>query len=168
MSGSLAEAITRMNSKNFFISSTLCALAGVTAYAQTPGVLSILDSAKLTVPRGGEVTQTLKLQLLPGYHVNSNSPNEEYLIPMRLKWDATAVETITVNYPKPVTEKSDFSDKPLSVFSGNFEILTKFRRAAKASPGPSFLNGKLRYQACNDKMCLPPKTLEVKIPLLVE
>lgn len=168
MWGSSAEAITRMNSKNFFISATLCALAGVAAGAQTPGVLSAADSAKLTVPRSGEATQTLKLQLEPGYHVNSNSPNEEYLIPMRLKWDSAAVETISVNYPKPVTEKSDFSDKPLSVFSGSFEINTKFRRAAKASPGPSFLNGKLRYQACNDKMCLPPKTLEVKIPLLVE
>ena len=157
-----------MNSKNCFISTALCALAGSLAGAQTPGVLSLSDPAKLTVPRGGEVTQSLKLRLQPGYHVNSNAPNEEYLIPMRLTWDSAAVETIAVNYPKPVTEKSDFSDKPLSVFTGDFEILTKFRRASKASPGPGYLNGKLRYQACNDKMCLPPKTLEVKIPLLVE
>jgi thiol:disulfide interchange protein DsbD len=157
-----------MNSKNFFISAALCALAGAAASAQTPGVLSVSDPAKLTVPRAGEVTGSLKLQLQPGYHVNSNAPNEEYLIPMRLSWDSAAVETISVQYPKPATEKSDFSDKPLSVFSGSFEILTKFRRASKASPGPGFLNGKLRYQACNDKMCLPPKTLEVKVPLLVE
>jgi hypothetical protein len=157
-----------MNSKNFFISAALCALAGAAAPAQTPGVLSVSDPAKLTVPRAGEVTGSLRLQLQPGYHVNSNAPNEEYLIPIRLSWDSAAVETISVQYPKPTAEKSDFSDKPLSVFSGSFEILTKFRRAAKASPGPGFLNGKLRYQACNDKMCLPPKTLEVKVPLLVE
>ena len=157
-----------MNSKNFFISAVLCALAGVAAPAQTPGVLSVSEPAKLTVPRSGEVTGSLKLQLQPGYHVNSTAPNEEYLIPMRLSWDSAAVETISVQYPKPAAEKSDFSDKPLSVFSGSFEILTKFRRAAKASPGPGFLNGKLRYQACNDKKCLPPKTLEVKVPLLVE
>jgi thiol:disulfide interchange protein DsbD len=157
-----------MNSKNCFISAVLCGLAGVSACAQAPGVLTIRDSAKLAVPRSGEVTQTLKLQLQPGYHVNSNSPNEEYLIPIRLTWDSAAVEILSVHYPKAVTEKSDFSDKPLSVFNGNFEILTKFRRAAKASPGPGFLNGKLRYQACNDKMCLPPKTLEVKVPLVVE
>ena len=153
---------------NFFVSSTLCVLAGASACAQTPGVLSISDSPKLTVPRSGEATQNLKLQLQPGYHINSNSPNEEYLIPLRLTCDSTAVEAASIHYPQPVVEKSEFSDKPLSVFNGNFEILTKFRRAAKASPGPTFLNGKLRYQACNDKMCLPPKTLEVKIPLLVE
>ncbi len=157
-----------MNSKNFFNSAALCALAAAAVWAQSPGVLSVADPAKLSVPRGGDVSQSLKLQLQPGYHVNSNSPNEEYLIPMRLTWDSTAVETVSVNYPKAVSEKSDFSEKPLSVFTGDFEIVTKFRRAAKASPGPGFLHGKLRYQACNDKMCLPPKTLEVKFPLLVE
>ena len=157
-----------MNSKTFFVSAVLCGLAGVTACAQTPGVLSIASSTKLTVPRGGEATQSLKLDLQPGYHVNSNAPNEEYLIPMRLTWDSAAVETVSIHYPKPVLEKSDFSEKPVSVFTGNFEILTKFRRAAKAAPGPGFLTGKLRYQACNDKMCLPPKTLDVKVPLLVE
>jgi DsbC/DsbD-like thiol-disulfide interchange protein len=157
-----------MNSKNYFINAALCALAGVAAGAQTPGVLSIAPPAKLSVPRSGEVIGSLKLELQTGYHVNSNAPNEEFLIPLKLTWDPAAVETVAVHYPKPATEKSDFSDKPLSVFNGNFEIVTKFRRAARASPGPGILNGKLRYQACNDKMCLPPKTLEVKVPLLVE
>ncbi len=157
-----------MNSKNFFISAALCALAGAALCAQTPGVLSIADPPKLTVGRSGEVSEALKLQLQPGYHVNSNAPNEDYLIPLRLTWDSTAVEIVSVNYPKAASEKSEFSDKPLSVFNGNFEIVTKFKRSAKASPGPGFLQGKLRYQACNDKMCLPPKTVEVKVPLLVE
>jgi len=157
-----------MNLKNFFASASLGAFAAIAASAQAPGVLSISDPVRLTVPRAGEAAQTLKLQLKPGYHVNSNAPNEEYLIPLRLTWDSAAVETVAVQYPKPLAEKVDFSDKPLSVYTGNFEIVTRFRRAAKASPGPGFLNGKLRYQACNDKMCLPPKTIEVKVPLLVD
>lgn len=157
-----------MNLKNFFASALLGAFAALAACAQAPGVLSVSDPVKLTVPRSGEVAQILKLQLKPGYHVNSNKPNEEYLIPIRLTWDSSLAETVSVQYPKPALEKAEFSDQPLSVFTGSFEILTKFRRAAKASPGPGFLTGKLRYQACNDKMCLPPKTLDVKVPLLVE
>ena len=157
-----------MNLKNFCSSAILGAFAAMAVCAQAPGVLSISEPVKLTVPRGGEVTQPLKLQLKPGYHVNSNTPNEDFLIPIRLTWDPALVEVVSVQYPKPLSEKAEFSDKPLSVYTGNFEIVTKFRRAAKASPGPGFLNGKLRYQACNDKMCLPPKTLEVKVPLLVE
>ena len=157
-----------MNLKNYFASAILAAVATATANAQAPGVLSVADPVKLSVPRSGEAVQTLKLQLKPGYHVNSNTPNEEFLIPLRLTWDQTAADTVVVLYPKPGLEKTEFSDKPLSVFTGDFEIVSKFKRAAKASPGPGFLNGKLRYQACNDKMCLPPKTLDVKVPLLVE
>jgi DsbC/DsbD-like thiol-disulfide interchange protein len=157
-----------MNWKNFSASALLGAALVSTAWAQTPGVLSVAESAKLTVPRGAEAAQTLKLQLKPGYHVNSNKPNEEFLIPLRLSWDSPLVETVAIQYPKPLLEKAEFSEKPLSVYTGDFEVVTKFRRAAKAAPGPGFLTGKLRYQACNDKMCLPPKTIDVKIPLLVE
>lgn len=157
-----------MNLKNYFASAILAVCAAAIANAQAPGVLSVADPVKLSVPRSGEAVQTLKLQLKPGYHVNSNTPNEEFLIPIRLTWDQASAETVAVQYPKPALEKTEFSDKPLSVFTGDFEIVSKFKRAAKASPGPGFLNGKLRYQACNDKMCLPPKTLDVKVPLLVE
>ena len=53
----------------------------------------------------------------------------------------------------------------MSVFSGDFDIVTRFRAPSSAPLGMSILVGKLRYQACNDKMCLPPKTVEVKLAL---
>jgi len=33
--------------------------------------------------------------------------------------------------------------------------------------GPAVMTGKLRYQACNDRMCLAPKTLDVSLPVEV-
>ena len=61
-----------------------------------------------------------------GYHVNSNTPSEEYLIPLKLTWTSTgALEGGTVTYPKPQLEKFDFSDgKPISVYMGNIELVT--------------------------------------------
>jgi hypothetical protein len=58
---------------------------------------------------------------------------------------------------KPQFEKYDFSANPVSVFSGNFEVVTRFKAPPTASPGMAFMNGKLRYQACNNKECLPPR-----------
>jgi hypothetical protein len=55
----------------------------------------------------------------------------------------------------------------LSVFSGDFEIRTRFKVAANAPVGPAVMTGKLRYQACNDRMCLAPKTLDVSLPVEV-
>ncbi len=157
-----------MQLRNFGLSGALLAMACATLWAQAGGVLTVAPPARLRVPRTGVVEHSLKLAVEPSYHVNSDKPNDEYLIPLRLSWDSGAVDVLAVLFPKPLVEKSDFSDKPLSLFTGNFEIVTQFKRAAGATPGPGLLTGKLRYQACNDKMCLPPKNIVVKVPLLVE
>jgi hypothetical protein len=108
----------------------------------------------------------VRLMLKDGYHVNSNQPAEDYLIPLRLTWAAEPLQAENVAYPKPSMEKYSFSEKPLSVYSGSFEIVTRFRVPPTAPGGPALGTGKLRYQACNDRMCLPPKTVEV--PLTIE
>ena len=60
-------------------------------------------------------------------------------------------------FPKPQMEKYEFSDKPLSVFTGDFDLTAKFKVPAAASQGPGIMLGKLRYQACNNNSCFPPK-----------
>ena len=114
------------------------------------------------------MTAKLSVSLGAGYHVNSNAPHESYLIPLRLSWTPTPLEVESVAFPKPRDEKYQFSDGPLSVFTGNFEIATKFKAPAEAVSGMTILLGKLRYQACNNTMCFPPKTVEVKLPVEIE
>jgi hypothetical protein len=103
----------------------------------------------------------LKLALLAGYHVNSNKPSDKYLIPLKLTWNTGPAEAAEVVFPKPQLEKVSFSPNPLSVFTGEFELVTRFKVPATASPGPAALIGKVRYQACNDRMCLTPKNMDV-------
>lgn len=151
-----------------FWTSALAALA-LSLSAQAPQILTLAEPQKVTVPRQGETRVVLKLSMRPGYHANSDKPSEDYLIPLRLTWDARApLEPVEILYPKAKLEKFEFTEKPISVVDGEFEILTRFRRAPNAAPGPAFLSGKLRYQACNDKMCFPPKTIDVKVPLLLQ
>lgn len=157
----------KTRSAAFWISA-LAALA-LSLPAQAPQILTLAEPQKVTVPRQGEARITLKLSMRPGYHANSDNPSEDFLIPLRLTWDARApLEPIEILYPKAKLEKFEFTEKPISVVDGEFEIATRFRRSASAAPGPAFLSGKLRYQACNDKMCFPPKTIDVKVPLLIQ
>lgn len=127
-------------------------------------MLTVAPPQKVAAPRNGTVEAKISVSLAPGYHVNSNKPSEEYLIPLRLTWAPGALRAAEVVYPKPRMEKYQFSPKPLSVFTGNFDLVTKFKVAADAAPGPGAAAGKLRYQACNDKACFPPKTVEVTLP----
>jgi hypothetical protein len=142
----------------------LLAVCGILT-AQT-NVLTVNPPEKLRIRRGETVAVTVNAQLRPGYHANSNTPSESYLIPLKLTWAADPLESVEVVYPKARMEKYEFSEKPLSVVSGNFDVVTKFRAPSNASAGPAILTGKLRYQACTEKLCLPPKI--VTVPLTVQ
>lgn len=128
--------------------------------------MTVAPLQPLRAKRNQTAAVKLHLQLKPGYHVNSNKPNDEYLIPLKLTWAAQPLEVQEVVFPAPALEKYSFSEKPLSVYSGEFELVTKFKTPATAPSGPALATGKLRYQACNNRMCLPPKTVEV--PLTIE
>jgi hypothetical protein len=150
--------------------------AALIALALAPGLLAqgssdhltVAPPEKVVVKRSGTADSRLAVTLKPGFHVNSNTPSEDYLIPLRLTWGTGALQAAEVVYPKPSMEKYSFSPKPISVFSGKFDVTTKFKVAPGTQPGPGVTTGRLRYQACNDKACFPPRTVEVRLTYLVE
>jgi Disulphide bond corrector protein DsbC len=128
-------------------------------------VLTIAPPEKVTAKIGAPAQVKVSLELRTGYHCNSNKPADEYLIPLKLTWAPGVLESPEVVYPTPQMEKYSFSENPLSVYTGNFELVTKFKVPASAVPGQVMATGKLRYQACTDRMCLQPKSIDVSIPI---
>src|SRR5271156_672500 len=124
------------------------ALAGILlaasphSFAQT-SVLTIAAPEKLTAKAGATAEARLKVELRSGYHCNSNTPSDDYLIPLKLTWTPGALEVGKVVYPKPQMEKDSFSEKPLSVYTGNFEIVTRFKVPAGAAFGDTVIPAKL-------------------------
>jgi Thiol:disulfide interchange protein DsbD, N-terminal len=120
----------------------------------------------LTVKRGSSVAETLHVRVLDGFHVNSDKPKDEYLIPLRLTWTAGPLEAKSIVYPKP--EQVKVGADQLNVFTGAFDVTTEFVAASSAPPGSVTITGKLRYQACNSDMCFRPATVEIKAPVVIE
>ena len=50
----------------------------------------------------------------------------------------------------------------LSVYTGEFTIQARI----VATPGNHLVQAKLRYQACDQNQCLPPKTITVPIDVI--
>jgi hypothetical protein len=147
----------------------LTALLSSCLLAQSSGHLSLGTLPTVAGKRGAAVQAKIPLAVDPGFHVNSNAPNEQYLIPLKLTWKQTgALEAGALVFPKPIQEKYDFSEKPLSVFTGKFDVTANFKVAANAPAGPGVATGQLRYQACNDKMCFPPKNIDISLPYQVQ
>jgi hypothetical protein len=116
---------------------------------------------------GSTVEVRLPLELRQGFHVNSNTPADKTLIPLRVTWKDGLLGATDVVFPKPVLEKYKFSQQMLSVFTGNFEVVTRFKVAPTAPPGPTAINGVVRYQACNDSGCQFPTNLNVAVQVML-
>ena len=134
-------------------------------FGQNNNVLTVAPPEKVTAKIGSTTQVKVSLVVREGYHCNSNKPLDDYLIPLKLTWAAGPLESPEVSYPSPQMEKYSFSPTPLSVYTGNFDLMTKFKVSASATPGQAIITAKLRYQACNDRMCLTPKTIDVSVPI---
>jgi hypothetical protein len=128
-------------------------------------VVNVTAPEKIRAKRNTTQEVPFTIHVKDGYHVNSHTPADEYLIPLKFTFDSGALQLVSVDFPEPSMQKFAFSEKPVSVFDGSFKTVAKLKVPESAPPGPAKLVGKLRYQACNDRMCLPPRTLEIKVPV---
>lgn len=119
---------------------------------------------QVTVSAGKVSPVALHFRIVEGMHINSHTPSDEFLIPTVFSIpDGDGVKLQTANYPAGanITLPSDPTTK-LNVYTGEFIIQTKI----VAPHGNHLVQGKLRYQACNDSQCLPPKTITVPIDVI--
>jgi thiol:disulfide interchange protein DsbD len=108
----------------------------------------------------GVVTATIE----SGWHINSNKPLDEFVIPSALQLDETTAHLVSAEYPAHTVRAFTFSGgQKLAVYEGTINVPF----AAKLIPGAASIKGKLHYQACNDNVCLPPRDAEVTVSAAV-
>ena len=131
--------------------------------------VSMAPAKKLTVAAGKPATIELDFRVKDGMHVNSSEPRSEFLIPTKLRFmPPTDLAVAKVEYPKGAELAFSFSPKDkLSVYSGDFRITAQVSASRSATTGPYTVHGELKYQACNDKACFPPKTLPITFNVVV-
>ncbi len=119
-----------------------------------------------TVRPGQAVTLSLRLVIAPGWHINSSRPTLDYLIATRLAFpDPAAVRVEEIAYPEGSIVLLEFAQEKLSVYQGATTIRATVSLPPEAPPGRSVIAARLVYQACSDKTCLAPETIEFRIPV---
>ena len=121
------------------------------------------------VRAGGSANLELDFRIAPDFHINSNKPKADYLIPTVLK--LAPPEQVTVAELKyPAGEEMAFAFSPnekLSVYSGDFAINAVLKSPASAAPGTYPVKGELRFQACDHSACYPPRSIPVQFQVTV-
>jgi thiol:disulfide interchange protein len=140
--------------------------------AQTLGKapsLSIAPVPLVTAQRAAQTMVNLNFRIPHGYHINSNTPKSEFLIPTALRMDLpTDIVLGKIEYPPGEDASFPFSpDEKLSVYSGDFTIAVAVHPLHSVIPGKYEMHGVLRYQACDNAACYPPKNLPVRFEVKV-
>ncbi|MGA7217025.1 MAG: protein-disulfide reductase DsbD domain-containing protein, partial [Candidatus Sulfotelmatobacter sp.] len=142
------------------------------ALAQVPGkapTLTMAPVAPVSAQRAEATMVNLDFRVPPGYHINSNAPKSEFLIPTTLKMDLpTDIILGKIVYPAGQDTSFPFSpDEKLNVYSGDFTIALAVHPLHSVVPGKYQMRGVLRYQACDNAACYPPKNLPVSFEVKV-
>ena len=128
--------------------------------------VQFLSPEQVTVPARHSAQIDLHFRVADGLHINSHAPREKSLIPARLAVvEVQGLNVTAVDFPPGTEYALQFSPREkLSVYTGEFVL----HAHVMAQPGEHFLEGALRYQACDQNACMPPHTIPVSVTVVAQ
>ena len=129
-------------------------------------LVHFLYPQQVTVPAGKAAIVEMHFRVNDGLHVNSHTPRQKSLIRTELiEAEPQGVRIAAVDFPAGSDYAFEFDpSEKLSVYSGEFVL----KMHLTAQRGDHLLAGQLRYQACDNHTCFPPRNLPVPIDVVAK
>jgi DsbC/DsbD-like thiol-disulfide interchange protein len=121
-----------------------------------------------TIKRGGSAKGTVTLSIPGGQHTNSNRPGSEFAIPTTMSVTATGAKVSGIIYPRGKNKKYSYSDEALNVYEGTVRFGFTVSVPAGFKGNSVKIRAVVRYQACTDSVCYPPKSKEITLTAAVK
>jgi hypothetical protein len=121
------------------------------------------------ITQGKSTSVELQFRVENGFHINSNQPTEKYLIPTAVMLDPPT-DLVIGKTTYPIGKEAAFAfapDEKLSVYTGDFAVTVDVRAMTSVLPGKYEVRGRLKYQACDNAQCYPPKSLPLQFEVKV-
>ena len=146
----------------------LLASAALAQLGRVPNV-TMAPVPLVTAPRAAQTLVNLNFRVGSDFHINSNTPKSEFLIPTTLSIDVpTDIVLGKISYPPGKDLTFPFlPDETLNVYSGDFTVTVAVHPLHSVLPAKYVMHGTLRYQACDNAQCFPPKTLPLSFEIKV-
>ena len=133
------------------------------------------SASNARVRSGQRISLVLEVQLPPHLHVYAPGVNSDYI---PIDWSVAESPAVVVRppvYPAAKTLRLRAIRGTAPVYQGAFRLVRDVTVARDAALKPLLdaqgqltIEGALKYQACDDKVCYPPETVPVHWTLLVE
>jgi DsbC/DsbD-like thiol-disulfide interchange protein len=116
-----------------------------------------------SVARGSSARGSVVLSIPGGLHVNSSRPASEYAIPTTVRLSGSGVKVSGPTFPRGVNRKFQFSENVINVYEGTVRFPFTVNVPAGFKGDTVRVRAVVKYQACTDEVCYPPRSKEVTL-----
>lgn len=141
-------------------------LLAVAASGQNPVSLS-MTVAPASVPSGGSGTAKISASIDGGWYMYSITQGAGGPIQTRISLGEGPFKMGSVSGPRPKVKMDPNFGINTESYAGSAVFNVPFTVNAGTPEGPQTLNASIRYQVCNDTVCLPPKTVKLTAALAI-
>ena len=138
---------------------TIAAATGALSYTSAQTFSGVITGG--SVARGNSAKGTVVMNIPAGLHVNSNRPSSPYAIATSVKITGAGVSVAGVNYPRGRNKKFQFSEDSINVYEGRVAFGFTVKVPASYRGNTVRVRAAVRYQACTEEVCYPPKTKDI-------
>jgi DsbC/DsbD-like thiol-disulfide interchange protein len=149
---------------------SLLLFVSAAALAQSSGPLvTVAPVDPVVVAPGGKTDLALQLRVSRGFHINSNKPTDDLLIPTTVHLSPPqGVMIVNIAYPDGQLLALPFLSEKLNVYNGDFQVTAQVRVPSSTPLGTQRVHGEVKYQACDNRQCYPPKSTPFEFDVKVE
>lgn len=134
-----------------------------------PTTLVGITAPALQVKAGSRAEAEVRLAIEKTWHINANPPSPDYMIPTAVEFTPPrGIAVGAVKYPPPKPLQVEFDDSALFVYDGEVVVRVPLTVSVMTPGGTYAMEGTLRFQACNDEVCLAPVTVPFTLEVAVE
>jgi DsbC/DsbD-like thiol-disulfide interchange protein len=148
---------------------TLICIVLLATAAPDPVSWQVRDAPAKPLKAGVPFALKLAARIQDGWHLYSMKPLAEGPIPTRI-WLAEGQPfqlAGRIRAAEPETLQDSSFNMEVEIYEGEAEFTLPLRVAAGAPPGTRNLIVNASYQTCNNRICLPPKTVKVEVPVTI-
>lgn len=147
---------------------SLLLITPTSARAQDPVHWSAAIAAESVAP-GAQVTVAVRAAIDPGWYIYSITQGEGGPVrsAITLAADQPFALSGTVEGTEPVVRYDQNFEMQVEVHEGQVSYTVPVEVAAEAGAGENEIRIRARYQACTDRICLPPQTERLAIPVTI-
>jgi thiol:disulfide interchange protein DsbD len=117
---------------------------------------------------GKPAMAAVQLDVKPGFHAQSHTPAQDYLIKFTLKIeDNPSLKFGAPDYPKGEDYDTKTALGMLNVYTGRVVVRFPVEVKSGAATGDVVIKGKASFQVCDDNVCYPPMKLPFEIDSVI-